>query len=105
MPFINPARPVLFRALVPSSTNAGVPEAYSVPLMGRRPAYASASNGIYGNAAERNRLDLEGIVRKRNAECEFRDALTSLKDRLASKAAARTGAAAPAPAEVFYRAS
>lgn len=103
MPFINAAGFVALRASASSSTNSGLPEAYAAPSMARRPAYASASNGICRNTAERNRQELEGIVRKRNAQCEFRDALTSLKDRLASKAAARTGTAAPA--EVYYRAS
>jgi hypothetical protein len=69
----------------------------------RRSAYSSVSNGICRNTAERNRIELEGIVRRRDAVCQFRDALTSLKDRLASKSAARTGTAAPA--EVYYRAS
>jgi hypothetical protein len=45
------------------------------------------------------------MVHRRDAQSEFRDMLTSLKDRIASKAAERTGTATPAPAEVFYRAS
>ncbi len=107
MPFINPAGPVLFRAFVPSSTNAGLPEAYSVPLVGTTSSCRSQaswiSNGMCDATTERNRIELERTVRQRNAECEFRGMLTNLKDRLASKVAARTGASAPA--EVFYRAS
>lgn len=57
------------------------------------------------SVTERRRLELERMVRRRDAQSEFRDMLTSLKDRIASKAAERTGTATPAPAEVFYRAS
>ena len=103
MPFINAAGYVAFRALASSSTKAGLPEAYAAPFMGRRPACDSASNGMCQNAADRNRLEMEEIVRRRNAQCEFHDALTNLKDRLASKATARTGA--PTPADLYYRAS
>jgi hypothetical protein len=75
--------------------------------MGTTPSYGCQagriSNGIRSNATEYHRLELERIARQRNAECEFRNMLTDLKDRIASKAAASTGSGAPA--EVFYRAS
>lgn len=107
MPFINAAGFVASRTSVPSSTKAGLPEAYAAPLMGTTLSYewqaTRISNRVRENVTERNRLELEQVVRHRDAQSQFREALTNLKDRIASKAAARTGAAAPA--EVFYRAS
>ena len=108
MPFLKAAGTVPVRAFVPSSTRSGLPEGYSVPLTGTAPSYgcqtSCISNAIRDTAIERNRLELEQIARRRDAESEFRIMLTSLKDRIASKAAAYTQGPG-ALAEAYCRAS
>jgi hypothetical protein len=49
------------------------------------------SGGICDNATKANRTQLERMGRRAADACRFHEALNDLKDRLAWKAAARTG--------------
>ena len=51
------------------------------------------SGGICDNATRANRIELERMGRRAADACRFHEALAELKDRLAWKAAARTGSA------------
>jgi hypothetical protein len=51
------------------------------------------SSGVCENASKLNRLDLERLGRGAEAACQFQDRLADLKDRIAWKAAVRTGSA------------
>jgi hypothetical protein len=64
------------------------------------------SSGICENATKVHRLDLEGLGRRAEAACQFQDMLTDLKDRIAWKAAVRTGSACvDGSVELSYKAS
>ena len=64
------------------------------------------SSGIYENASQCHRFDLERLGRRANAECQFQDTLTDMKERIAWKTAVRTrSACADSIVELSYKAS
>jgi hypothetical protein len=64
------------------------------------------SGGICDNATKANRIELERMGRRAADACRFQEALTELKDRLAWKAAVRTGSAREDySGELSYKAS
>jgi hypothetical protein len=63
------------------------------------------SGGICDNAVKANRIELERLGRRAADACRFLEALAELKDRLAWKAAARTGSACADSAELSCKAS
>ena len=78
--------------------------------MGTRHGYdcllSRISSGICEKATGLHRLDLERLGRRAVAACQFQDMLTDLKDRIAWKAAVRTGSACvDGSVELSYKAS
>jgi hypothetical protein len=63
------------------------------------------SGGICDNAVKANRIELERLGRRAADACRFHEALAELKDRLAWKAAARTGSACADSGKLTSKAS
>jgi hypothetical protein len=64
------------------------------------------SGGICDNATAFNRLDMARLVRRVEAQCQFQDTLTNLKDKIARKATGRVRAASSdGSVELYYKAS